>query len=242
MWQRFFTILTLSILVSGSAIAQEFSVSLGAREQGSISSDVKVGDAIMYEANLDKTYFPLGLHMRLQLNERISYSPGLRYFDAGTSFVVYDDTVCNICPVEKVGVIGHPTIELPQEIGFTLYSFRKFQLDLMGAVTPAIRLGKSSYEYDGPVRPLSWSEDAIEVFNALPSTVKMAFVNYSFGLRIAYSRFAISAYWQQNLTRNMANPLEVNGREYIFGQRVASLNLNLTYTFLRLDKDKEPEK
>lgn len=231
-----FTTFLLYLGLTNEVLSQELQFTIGKRFESARSNVIRVNSTVFYEDNLNSQYYPIGINLKVPFRNRFSIVSGIQFYRPATGFTVYKDTVCSLCPVLKATTIGHPTLEFPLNVTFNLFKSGKWQASVLGGITPALRLGISDSKYLGPVNPPGWDEDVIAVLNTSSSTVKMTYVNYMYGFQFQYARFGILTYWQQNLSRNIANPLDVGGKKYPFVKQIECLQLSLTYTFLKFNK------
>lgn len=227
-------ILCLNLCLLSNLFAQEVQVNVGYRFESVNSRPLLLSEdsVVFYEDNLNRIYTPFGIILNVPLTRKLDYQSGIQFNNASTGYLAFKKNENFLKQTTKGTVVGHPTLEFPQLATFSLYESGIWKLAILGGITPAIRVGMNSSKFD-PINQPRWEKEVIDVLNAAPSTVKRAYVNYSYGLKAECGRFGLWALWQQNLSRNLAKPLEVWGDEHPFARRTGSLSFNLSFAFYR---------
>lgn len=233
---KYLLTILITLCLPGGIYAQEVQITLGKRFESARSSVIRIDSVVFFEDNLNSQKYPIGINLKVPVSRRLHYMSGIQFYRPATGYAAYKDTVCTLCPVVKATTIGHPTLEFPQQLTFSLFKSGNWQAEVLGGITPALRTRIRQSPYTGAPNPPDWDEGVIKVLNAASSTVKRAYVNYHYGFQIQYRRVGILTFWQQNLSKNLAKPLDLGGKQYPLVRRTGSLQFSLTYTFLKLKK------
>jgi hypothetical protein len=236
MFKYFITFLCLNLYFLSNVLAQEVQFSIGQRFESARSSVIRMDSIVFFEDNLNRRYNPLGLNVNLPVSRRWDFQTGINFYRPSTNYGAYVDDTCSVCPVVKVTGVYYPTLEFPQMAGFHFFQSRNWKAVVLGGITPALRFIKKGSYHDASRYP-DWSQEVADVLNAAPTTVKKAYVNYTYGLQIQYGRFTLRGMWQQNLSRNVANPLRVWDNQYHHVRRTGSLTLSLNFTVFKWRSD-----
>lgn len=226
-------IILLFILSSVDLHAQGFKLEpvISFRLLKSENNLMNIDSITAFNSQPDDEVLSFGLKSNFSLGGRLKFSSGIEYFSYGTSYVVYNDERCELCPVWKMGGVYAGVFVLPQQMEFEVYRYRKWYLYGTGGLTPVINIKKEHQKVYTDNRYLSTG--VADVINALPNTIKPLYFDYSLGAKVKYRRINLYFQYQRNLSNNIVKPLKVWEKNYHFSRRNSSYVFSLSYDLFR---------
>lgn len=237
----FITFLFLNLYLLSNVLAQEVQLSIGTRFESARSTTIRMDSVVFFENNLNSRYIPLGININLPVSRKFDFQTGIQFYSPSSSYGAYKEDTCSVCPVVKVTGVYYPTLEFPQMAGYRLFQDRNWRATVLGGITPALRFIKKGTFHDASRSP-DWEQEVADILNAVPTTVKKAYFNYTYGLQVQYGRISFRGLWQQNLSRNIANPLQVWNKQFPHVRRTGSLTISLNFTVFKWDDSNSKKK
>lgn len=233
-----YIILGLGFFLSIACYAQKLTLEpvINLRQTNSQSNLISVADTVFaFQDNKAYKGVTFGLKLNYSVSQRIFLSTGIEYERAGTSFGVINDDTCQFCPEYKGGGAYSYRFMLPQQVQYRLFKSGGWSLYGIAGLVPVLSFEKKQPKVVGGNR--HFSAGVAEVLNALPTTIKPVYLDYTVGVKAKYRRLNLYYQYQGNLSRSTSNALEVYGQSYNFTQHTKSSVFSVGYDLFRWFKE-----
>lgn len=194
------------------------------------STTIRADSISAYDNYPDDKAISFGLKVDYAFNEIIRLSSGMEYYSFGRTYLLYNDQVCDYCPVLKGGGVFYRTLVFPQQLHLRLGKKGKWSFFGLGGVVPVVNINKTHQKVQADGNYLS--QGVADVINALPATVKPFYMDYTVGAKVSYWRLHLYLQLQSNLSRATNKPLAIWGNTYNFRRREAQLAATISYTLI----------
>lgn len=221
------TLFICFLFCSSTAVAQKISYGLTTGLIFDNPTGTVLLDSVQVTLQGDNDRQPYyGGYISYELNQLLTFTFGINYYNAGTSFLVYNaKKECAFCPLMKAGSVSHRSIEVPLlvEVKLPLPIGRVF---LSAGIIPNFRLfskGDPYFYYPDAGQGVS------DVLPAIKSSIKPVVWKYALGAGAIIWRLRLEARWQYDLARTANNPIQVWGKSYAFNSKNNTIRFGVGY-------------
>lgn len=235
-------ILFILFVLPSLSYSQKFRIGIGLVGEVAYNiSEVSVGGLSIFEGNQKNKDSRLSPYLGYEqfLSDRITASIGIQYYQSFTSLQVkvpFPDFPPMPYSI-KGRSVSHRNFEFPLEVSYDLFETGKIKWKLRGGLVPVWNSSRFSRLGEVPEGP-DWSQEVVDALNAAGTIPKSFYINYQYGLGLAYRRFELSIFQSANLSNSISNGYTLYGTTYSFDRRIRSTRIGIYYSFGLKKKDK----